>query len=85
MNKQLIINVIDSLCLTCAKRLLHIELFTATKSTAESNYNWIVDYLNEKKAKEQNELLGCGICFGILEKYSQKAYLQEVYIFENIK
>lgn len=77
-NKQLIKDLIDSLCLTCSKRILHMELFTQTKSTAESNYNWIVELLNEKRKNETNLLLGCGVCFGILEKHSQNEYLQQV-------
>lgn len=78
MNQQLIRNVIDSLCMQCAKRMLHMQLFTATKSTAESNYNWIVELLSEKKLKEANTQLGCGVCFGLLEKFSQQDYLKQV-------
>ena len=84
MNKQLIIDCIDSMCVTCAKRLFHIELFTATKTTVESNYNWIVELLNEKKKNEMSSSLGCGICFGMLEKYSQTEYLNQVIIYINI-
>jgi hypothetical protein len=80
MNRQSITDCIDSLCLTCAKRLLHIELFTANKSTSGSNYYWIVEYLNEKKKKEEHQSIGCGICFGLLEKYSQPQYLSQVNI-----
>lgn len=42
------------------------------------NY-WITEHLNAKKAKEKGQPpAGCGICFGLLEKYSQTEFLTEV-------
>jgi hypothetical protein len=38
-------------------------------------------YLEEKKkleAKASTTALGCGICFGLLEKFSQTEYLEQV-------
>ena len=78
MNEELIKDVIDSICLPCAKRILHFQLFTTTASSLASNYHWIQLYLNEKRKKEENvEPIGCGICFGLLEKYSQEAFLNQ--------
>ena len=77
---KLIKDVIDSMCSECTKRLLHFQLFTMTSATASSNYYWIYQYINEKKENElkSNEPPGCGICFGLLGKYSQQSFLKEV-------
>ena len=79
MSEQLVKDVIDSICLPCAKRILHFQLFTMTSVTKSSNYYWIVEMLNAKKLAETNsEPLGCSICFGLLERYSQTPYLTQV-------
>jgi hypothetical protein len=37
-------------------------------------------YLEDKKKKESESApVGCGICFGLLEKYSQPVYLEQVF------
>jgi hypothetical protein len=84
-SEKIIRDVIDSMCLPCAKRMLHFQLFTMTSSTQSSKYYWIVEMLNEKKKREtDSEPLGCGICFGLLEKYSQKPYLTQVILIKII-
>lgn len=77
---QLVKDVIDSLCYNCCKRLFHFQLFTVTTTVQNSNYYWIIEYLNEKKQREVNSgtFTGCGICFGLLEKYSHNEYLTQV-------
>lgn len=79
-SQQLIKDIIDSMCLSCAKRLLHFQLFTIATSSHTSSYYWIQEYLYEKKKAEQNstDFKGCGLCFGLLEKYSHESYLREV-------
>lgn len=81
MSEKLIKDTIDSMCFTCCKRLLHFQLFTITAGCEKTNHYWIQEYLVEKKKNES--ILppsGCGICFGLLEKFSQEPYLREVYI-----
>lgn len=82
MSEQLIKDTIDSMCLNCCKRLLHFQLFTITSACNKTNHYWIQEYLNEKKKREKESMtpLGCGICFGLLESYSQESFLKEVYI-----
>lgn len=78
---QLVKNVIDSLCYNCCKRLFHFQLFTVTTTVQSANYYWIIEYLNEKKQREQNPgnaFSGCGICFGLLEKFSHNEYLTQL-------
>ena len=78
-SEQLIRNVIDSMCFNCAKRLLHFQLFTVTTASQSSNYFWIIEMLAEKRKNEKNDApSGCGICFGLLEKFSSTEYLTEV-------
>jgi hypothetical protein len=75
MIKKIIKDIIDSICLTCVKRIFHFQYFTLQNT---SKYYWITEILNEKKLKEVSSELGCGICFGLLEKYSQHSHLNEV-------
>jgi hypothetical protein len=78
-SRQLIIDVINSMCFNCAKRLLHFQLFTFTSQSSSSSYYWIMQLLEEKKKSEVDSTsLGCGICFGLLEKFSQTDYLEQV-------
>ena len=77
--EQKIRDAIDAMCYNCSKRLLHFQLFTQTSTSSSSSYFWIMKYLEEKKKKElESAPVGCGICFGLLEKYSQTAYLEQV-------
>lgn len=79
MYEQLLKDIIDSMCLPCARRLLYFPLFSMSSNSSSTKYYWIMEYLNEKKLAEQNkEPIGCGICFGLLEKYSQTPYLNKV-------
>jgi hypothetical protein len=78
-HEKLIKDVIDSICFPCAKRILHFQLFTQTASSENSNYHWIQLYLNEKRKMEENaDPQGCGICFGLLERFSQDKFLRQV-------
>lgn len=84
MSEQIIKDTIDSMCLTCCKRLLHFQLFTITSGCSKTNHYWIQEYLSEKK-KRENEFysdFGCGVCFGLLERFSKDSYLREVGIFD---
>lgn len=79
MTEALIKDVVDSLCFTCCKRILHFQLFTITAGCENSRFFWIQQYLNEKKKKDADAPpAGCGVCFGLLEKYSQDTYLRQV-------
>ncbi|CAF0902277.1 unnamed protein product [Brachionus calyciflorus] len=80
MTELLLKNIIDSLCWTCTKRIFHFQLFTVTASCENKSYFWIQKYLEEKKLKEHNskDFQGCGICFGLLEKYSDESFLKEL-------
>jgi hypothetical protein len=79
MSEQLIREVIDSMCFPCAKRLLHFQLFTCTSGSEKTNYYWIIELLREKKNREANlPPQGCGVCFGMLEKFSQTEFLTQV-------
>lgn len=80
MSEQLVKDIIDSMCINCAKRLLHFQLFTITAGCNKTKHYWIQEYLNEKKKRENeaSTALGCGICFGLLENFSQQSYLKEV-------
>lgn len=81
MYEQLIKDIIDSMCLPCARRMLYFPLFSMSSNLSSSRYYWIMEYLNEKKTNENDkEPLGCGICFGLLEKYSQTPYLNKVIV-----
>jgi hypothetical protein len=79
--KELILNIIDSLCMTCVKRLFNFTVFALPETSA--NY-WFVEAISNKRKLESNssQSMGCGVCFGILEKYSQKEYLQSVICLE---
>ena len=75
---QLIKDVIDSICYPCARRMIHFQYFVLTSNSQNSNY-WITEYLKEKRIKETGAPpMGCGVCFGLLEKYSQTEYLTDV-------
>lgn len=83
MSHQLITDCINSICFNCAKRILHFQLFTFTTQSPNSSYYWLMKLLDEKKKNETNtssslSSLGCGICFGLLEKFSQTEYLEQV-------
>ena len=79
-SRELIKNVIDSMCMNCCKRLLHFQLFTITAGCEKTNHYWIQEYLNEKMKREKDDEkgLGCAVCFGLLERFSQDSYLREV-------
>lgn len=81
MSEQIVKNIIDSLCWNCTKRILHFQLFTLTASCQTTNYSWIQKYVEQKKISEQSsqDFKGCGVCFGLLEKYSDQSYLTEVF------
>ena len=84
--KQLVKDVIDSICFPCARRIIHFQYFVMTSSSQNSNTYWITEYLKEKRTLEtKGPLIGCGICFGLLEKYSQSEYLTEVRFGFNFK
>ena len=83
MSQQLIKDCIDSMCFNCAKRILHFQIFTFTTQSPSSSYYWLMKYLDEKKKQETTKAstiaaLGCGVCFGLLEKFSQTEYLEQV-------
>ena len=80
MSQQLIKDCVDSMCFNCAKRILHFQIFTFTTQSPSSSYYWLMKYLDEKKKQETTTsgALGCGICFGLLEKFSQTEYLEQV-------
>ena len=76
---KLIRNVIDSICYQCCKRMFHFQLFTCTSNSTK--YDWIAELLNEKKQNEASNdyvPVGCGVCFGLLEKFSQEPFLKDV-------
>ena len=76
MSQQLVRDVIDSMCLPCARRIFYFQLFTFAP---DSPNFWITEHLNAKKANEKDKPpIGCGICFGLLEKYSQTEFLTEL-------
>ena len=84
-SEQIVRDAIDSMCFNCAKRLLHFQLFTHTSTSSSSSYFWIMKYLEDKKKKESESApVGCGICFGLLEKYSQPVYLEQVFHISNL-
>ena len=81
--QQLITDCINSICFNCAKRILHFQLFTFTTQSSSASYYWLMKLLEEKKKLEttlssSSASLGCGICFGLLEKFSQNEYLEQV-------
>ncbi len=77
--KQLIKDVIDSLCYPCARRMIHFQYFVLTSNSQNTSNYWITEYLKEKRIKEtETPPIGCGVCFGLLEKYSQTEYLTDV-------
>lgn len=85
--KQMIKDVINSMCLPCVRRVIHFQYFVMTSETAKNDKTyWITEYLKEKRSRELNAPPeGCGICFGLLEKYSQTEYLTDVRLFTGSK
>lgn len=85
--QELIKSILDSICFQCAKRMMHFQLFTATSNSNTTKYYWIQEYIAEKRKNEFNstDFKGCGVCFGLLEKYSHESYLKEVFYIKIFK
>lgn len=79
--KQLVRDVIYSMCFPCARRIIPFQYFVVTSDSQKSSKSyWVTEYLKEKRVREAVPAVpsGCGICFGLLEKYSQTEYLTEL-------
>ena len=67
-------HLIDSMCNYCIRRIL-----TLTQSCQKIYLNKAVNIYNKNEVEEEDvENAACGICFGILGRFTSKAFLNEV-------
>jgi len=68
-------NCVDSMCRNCLLRLVSLNQ-TQQKLYLNESRNIYADMVNRNKATSTRN--GCGICFGIMEAYSQEEFIHEI-------